>query len=342
MRAAFCPAPGRIEVREVPRPDPAPGEVVVRVRACGICGSDLHWYGGGAPAPRVCPGHEIAGEVAACGAGVAGVRAGDRVAIEPLLTCGTCRYCRAGQRQLCVRLRIAGMHRPGGLAEFVAVPAETLFAVPDALDWPQAALAEPTAVAVHAVRLAAVSAGQRVLVLGAGSIGLLALIAARAAGAAEVWITARHPHQAALASRFGAARVFAADADGSAALGAASGEADIDVVLETVGGTAATLTDAVRCVRPGGTVVVLGVFTAAPTLPATLLLVKEVRLVGAMTYDRTEAEPDFACALRLLVEERERLAPLITHRVPLDRAADAFATAADKRAGAVKVCVIPD
>src|SRR5690606_9327645 len=121
-------------------------------------------------------------------------------------------------------------------------------------------------------------------VLGAGSIGLLAVLAARDAGAGEIWITARHPHQAALATALGASRVFAADADGSAALAAASAAEPVDAVLETVGGAATTLADAVRCVRPGGTVVVLGVFTTAPALPAIELLVKEVRLVGAMTY----------------------------------------------------------
>lgn len=338
MRAAFCPAAGHIEVREVPRPEPAPGGVVVCVRACGICGSDLHWYGGAAPPPRVCPGHEIAGEVAACGAGVTAVRDGDRVAVEPLVTCGECRACRAGARQLCPRLRILGMHRAGGLAEFVAVPAEALFAVPPGLDWPHAALAEPAAVAVHAVRLGDVSVGQRVLVLGAGAIGLLATAAACAAGA-EVWCTARYPHQAALAGRLGAARVFAADAEGEAALQAAVANEAVDAVLETVGGTADTLAEAIRLVRPGGRVVVLGVFTHSPPLPATLLLVKEVRLIGSMTYDRTQPEPDFARALRLLAETRALTAALVTHVLPLERAAEAFATAADKRAGAVKVSV---
>ncbi|MGH7785222.1 MAG: zinc-dependent alcohol dehydrogenase, partial [Candidatus Binatia bacterium] len=173
MRAAFCPAAGTIALREVAAPEPGPGEVVVRVRACGICGSDLHWFLGSLRPPHVCPGHEIAGEIAALGAGVAGWHAGDRVAVEPLVACGICRYCRAGQPQLCRTMQIIGQQQPGGLAELVAVPAGALFAVPAGLSWPIAALAEPTAVCVHAYRLAALPAGARVLILGAGSVGLL-------------------------------------------------------------------------------------------------------------------------------------------------------------------------
>jgi 2-desacetyl-2-hydroxyethyl bacteriochlorophyllide A dehydrogenase len=340
MQAAFCPAPGRLELRHVAPPDPAAGEVVLRVRACGICGSDLHWFAGGARPPAVCPGHELAGEVVACGAGVSAAAAGARVTAEPMATCGRCRWCRGGQMQLCRQLAIAGMHRPGGFAEHIALPAAMLHPLPDALDWPLAAMSEPTAVAVHAVRLAAIGAGQRVLILGAGAIGILAVAAARAAGA-EVWITARHAHQAAAAQRLGAARVFATDAAATAERQALCEAQDVDAVLETVGGVADTLGDAVRCVRPGGTVVMLGVFTAPPPLPATRLLMKEVRLVGAMMYDRTGPRSDFATAIALLAARCAELAPLVTHTFPLAAIQDAFATAADKRSGAIKVSVLP-
>ncbi|MDX2167986.1 MAG: alcohol dehydrogenase catalytic domain-containing protein [Deltaproteobacteria bacterium] len=325
----------------MPAPSPDADEVILAPRACGICGSDLHWYlGHGAP-PRVCPGHEIVGEVVACGEAVRGVHAGDRVAVEPMAVCGRCRECRAGRPQLCARLRILGMQRDGGLAERVAVPAAALFALPAELDWELAALTEPTAVAVHAARLAGIGPGQRVLVLGAGSVGLLCTLAARAAGAAEVWITARHPQQAGLASQLGAQRVFAASPAADVERRALAREQPIDVVLETVGGTAPTLADAIDCVRPGGVVAMLGVFTAPPLLPATTLLVKEARLVGSMMYDRRGVPVDFAAALGLLVSSRQQVAPLITHRFPLASVSDAFAAAADKSAGAVKVLVTP-
>lgn len=341
MQAAFCPAPGRLELRDVAPPDPVAGEVVLRVCACGICGSDLHWFTGGSRPPAVCPGHEIAGEVVACGAGVTGIVEGARVTAEPMATCGRCRWCRAGTPQLCRRLRVAGMHRPGGFAERIALPAAMLHPLPAELDWPIAALSEPMAVAVHAARLAAIGAGQRVLILGAGAIGLLCVVAARAAGAAEVWITARHPHQAAAAQRLGATRVFATDAAADEARRALSREQDVDAVLETVGGVADTLADALHCVRPGGTVVMLGVFTAPPPLPATTLLMKEVRLVGSVMYDRAAPRSDFAAAIDLLAAGRDAIAPLVTHQFSLTDVQPAFETAADKRSGAIKVSVLP-
>ncbi|MEO8601425.1 MAG: alcohol dehydrogenase catalytic domain-containing protein [bacterium] len=339
MRAAFCSAARRIDVRAVAVPQARSDEVVVRVRACGICGSDLHWFTGHGRPPRVCPGHEIAGEVVGLGDAVTTWREGDRVAIEPMAVCGVCRYCRADMPQLCVRLRIFGMHLNGGLAERIAVPASALFALPDGMDWAVAALAEPLAVAVHALRLAAIDAGQRVLVLGSGSVGLLGVLAARAAGAAEVWITARYPHQAQQARELGATRVFATTAEADAERRGLAGEHAVDAVIETVGGSADTIADALHCVRPAGTVVVLGVFTGSPPLPATTLLVKEARLVGSMMYDRRTVPVDFAAAIALLADHTERIAPLVTHRFGLDDVQRAFETAADKSSGAIKVCV---
>jgi L-iditol 2-dehydrogenase len=311
------------------------------VRACGICGSDLHWFQGGLPPPPVCPGHEIAGEVVARGAGVRAVREGDRVAVEPMVVCRECRYCRGGTPQLCARLRVLGMRRPGGFADLVAVPEYALFRLPATLDFALGALTEPTAVCVHAVRLAGVSIGARVLVLGAGAVGLLSVLAARAAGAADVLISARHPHQAEMARRLGAARVFAATQAGERERAAYAADHPIDAVIETVGGAADTIADAVVAVRPGGVVAVLGVFATAPALPALLLIGKEVRIVGSLMYDRAAPRADFDVALDLLERQRERAAGVVTHRVGLDAIQSGFATASDKRSGAIKVSVQP-
>ncbi len=340
MRAAFSTGLGAIELREQPAPEPRAGEVVVRVRNCGVCGSDLHWFSGDMPAPGVCPGHEIAGEVIALGAGAGTVRLGDRVAVEPLAVCRECAYCRTGQYQLCPRLEVLGIMRPGGFAEQLAVPAYAVYPLPRDMDFELGSLAEPMAVCVHGVRLAGVTIGDRVLVLGAGTIGLLSVLAARAAGAVEVAITARHPHQAALASRLGA-RVFPATAAGEAERMAWSSDCPVDAVIETVGGTADTLADAVMAVRSGGTVAVLGVFTAPPVFPALALVVKEVRLVGSMTYGRAGGRADFDIALAVLAANAAAARELITHRFELPVIGAAFATAADKRGGAVKVTVTP-
>jgi L-iditol 2-dehydrogenase len=342
MRAAFGSVPGVIELRDVVGPDPRPGDVVVQVRACGICGSDLHWFQGGLPTPSVCPGHEIAGEVAACGGGVRGVRDGDRVTIEPLVVCRECRACRSGSPQLCPRQRVLGMHRAGGFADAVVAPAYAVFHLPRGLDdFALAALTEPTAVCVHAARLAGVSSGARVLVLGAGTVGLLSVLAARAAGAAEVLISARHPHQAEMARRCGATRVFAATGDGEREQAAYAAEHPIDAVLETVGGTADTVSAALRAVRRGGAVAVLGIFATAPALPALLLVGKEARVIGSLMYDRAGPRADFEVALDLLQARAELAASLITHRVGLEAIQSGFETAADKRNGAIKVSVLP-
>lgn len=337
MRAAFCTAPERLELREVERPSPGAGEAVVRVRSCGICGSDLHFFHGGFPPPPVCPGHEISGEVVEVGREVERVRPGDLVAVEPLVVCRECWACRTGDYQLCESFRLVGTTLDGGFAELVRAPAYALYRLPPAVDAEVGALTEPLAVAVHAVRLGGVRLGDRVLVLGGGTIGLLSLVAARAAGAAEVWITARHAHQEQAAMRLGAHRVFSGAA--GAGLTGAAHEQPIDAVIETVGGAADTLNDAIHLVRRAGTVVVLGVFTTAPAVNALALMVKEVRLVGSLTYGRPGPRTDFDVALALLAAQPETFRQLITHRFPLAEISRGFATAADKRSGSIKVAI---
>lgn len=338
MRAAFCSEPGKIEVRDVPMPAPGAGEVVVRVRNCGICGSDLHFYSGHFPPPAVCPGHEISGQVAAVGPGVRHLRPGDPVVVEPLVTCQQCNFCRSGNYQLCPDLRVLGNMADGGFADYVQVPAYAVYRVPATLDFAVAALAEPLAVAVHGLRLAPMVPGDRVLVLGAGTIGLLSVAAASRSGASQVWVTARYPHQAAAALRLGATRVFTGT-NASTELFAAASEQAPDVVVETVGGQANTLEEALPLVRRGGSIVVLGLFHSMPALNGILLVVKEIHLVGSMTYGRTLAGADFERALHLLAAHHQEFASIVTHRFPLDDIATAFATAADKHSGAIKVSV---
>jgi L-iditol 2-dehydrogenase len=339
MRAAFCTAARTVEIKEVPTPTAEPDGVVVRVRHCGICGSDLHWYVGEFPPPSVCPGHEIAGEVVEVGRDVEGLATGDAVAVEPLVVCRECVYCRTGNYQLCRSFNVLGLSRPGGLAEYVSVPAYATYRLPSGMDHEIASLTEPTAVCVHGVRLAGVTLGDRVLVLGAGTIGLLSILAARAAGAAEVAVTARYAHQADMARQLGAARVFGTDSAGDRERSAWAADCPVDVVIETVGGSANTINDAIDSVRPAGTVAVLGIFTNPPACAAVPLVVKEVRLVGSLTYGRSGPRTDFDVALHLLSTEAARVRSLITHRFELQAAAAAFATAADKSQGVIKVTI---
>jgi len=331
MKAAFLTGKHTIELREVEDPQPGPGEVLIRVRACGICGSDLHFYHGTFPAASsVPPGHEYAGEVAALGDGVSGFVLGDRVAVEPLQYCRACTYCRTGQYHLC-RKRVLIGSAPGGMAEYVPVPAYGLYRLPESLDFEMGALTEPLAVAVHGLHIVNLAMGDKVLVMGSGTIGLLSVLAARAAGAGEITATYRHDHQAEAALAAGATRVVK---DGET--GGLEREG-IDVIVETVGGVAPTLSQALGIVRPGGRISVLGLFTQPSQINALGLMLKEARIVGGITYCRPGQHSDFDVALRILAADPERARAIITHRFPLDDTSRAFETASDKSSGCLKV-----
>ena len=369
MRAGVYRGPGEVAVAERALPEPGPGEVRLRITACGLCGTDLHLVH--SPKPIIEPGsimgHEMAGVVDDLGAGVSGFEAGEPVVVEPLASCGDCDPCREGRDSICRKLELYGMRRPGGFADAVVVPAHRLYRVPGALSPSLAALAEPFAVAVHGLRLADVpgSAGAlpapgaarvgapafrpatgggalegpplagRLLVLGAGAIGLAVVAVTRAWGFGHVAITARHPHQAEAAKRLGAHEVLEAgspeDLTGY----------DADLVVETVGGLADTMTAAGIALAPGGTICVLGVFMGLLTLDPLVLLGKEARLQWSNCYSRRPGEADFAEAVDLLVAGGSGFDSLLTHQVPLDEIERAFEIAGDKRSGAVKVTVIP-
>lgn len=332
MLAAFCTARETVTVRETGAPKPAPGEVILRIRACGICGTDLHFYRGEFPATSVSPGHEFAGEVAEVGEGVTRVAVGDRVACEPIPRCGKCNYCTSGRYHLCRKRVMTGTESAGALSEYLAMPEYTLYKLPDSLDFEVAAMAEPLAVCLHGLHVVGLRAGERVLVLGAGTIGLMATLAAASAGA-EVITTYRHDHQAEAALRLGATRVVR---DSETAGLEREG---IDVVAETVGGHGETLQQAMGLVRPGGRVSLLGVFTRPVPYNALAAVLKEVTVAGAIVYCRPGVRSDFDVALSILDRNQERARSVITHRFPLAEAAQAFATAADKSTKSLKVQV---
>jgi L-iditol 2-dehydrogenase len=334
MLAAYSGGKGKIEVREAPVPSPGPGEVLLRVRACGICGSDLHFYRGELPMPpTVSPGHEFAGEVVEVGDGVEGFGPGRRVVAEPLRVCRRCSHCRTGNHQLCPRRVLLGTFAPGGLAEYVCVPDYTLYPLPDALDFELGALVEPLAVVVHGLHLVDLAFGDRVAILGCGTIGVMTALAARALGAAEIAVTYRYEHQARAALAAGATRAVPANDVSSLST------EKPDVVVETVGGHADTLGQAVGLVRPGGRVSILGLFTGPVQVNALAMMLNEVRTAGAITYCRSRRLTDFEAALRIIEADPERARGIITHRFPLSDAAEAFATAADKSSGSLKVQV---
>jgi 2-desacetyl-2-hydroxyethyl bacteriochlorophyllide A dehydrogenase len=230
---------------------------------------------------------------------------------------------------------------PGGFAEYAVVPASGAFAVCEEATPAVAALAEPLAVAVHGIRRGGLEKGQRVLVLGAGAVGLTTLLSARAAGAGEVWMSARHENQAEIAMSLGAHRVLREEEATPEALGPLGMSTDFDLVVESVGGTADTVRAACAAVRPSGTVTVLGVFMAPVSIDPMPALLKEVNIAWSNCYHHpSDEQADFAAATQLIADQHELLERLTTHQYPLSRIEEAFATAGNKRSGAIKVSVI--
>lgn len=286
----------------------------VRVRSAGICGSDLHMLDGGWPIHGV-PGHEIAGELSN----------GTAVAIEPVIGCGTCRECRRGEPNLCATQleRFIGIGRDGGMAEELVVPEACLVRLPRGASVRDACLVEPLAVAVHGLRKAGLASGMRVAVVGGGAIGLCAVAASTLPGV-EVALLARHEAQRAAGERLGAR--------------AASG--DYDLVIDCAG-TGTALADACRLARPGGTLLLLASYWDGFQPPGMALCMKEIRIVPSFMYSRGEHGRDVDAAAALLARNPEIAATLITHRLPLDAAREAFALARDRKAGAIKVVLTP-
>ena len=335
MKAAVWNDTGSLDVVGTSVAEPEPGWTRLAVAACGICGSDLHGFrhaGGGTVGHQ--PGHEVAGYVDRTTDPA--LDEGRLYALEPLISCGECRPCRAGFFNRCRARALVGAGAPGGLAEAVLVPNARLHALPRGFDRNLAALAEPLAVGVRGMRLGNVD-GKSVGIIGAGTIGLLCITAAIAAGAREVFITARHPHQADLARYLGADDVFAE----SGQLAAAAGVEGIDVVVETVGGKADTLIEAASIAAPGGVIVKLGVFVGNTPIPSMMFLDKELTLAASLCYATDVERGDFAVATDLLAEKGAFLEPVITHRFSLGDVNKAFETALDKSSRSIKVQVSP-
>jgi threonine dehydrogenase-like Zn-dependent dehydrogenase len=278
---------------EVPRPEPGPGEVLIRVRAVGVCGSELGGYLGQNTlrVPPLVMGHEFAGEIAALGPGAAGPL-GARVVVNPLLACGACPTCARGAPNLCPRRSLIGAHRPGAFAEYVAVPEAALHPLPPGVDWVQGSLAEPLACGVRAVARAEVPSGAPLVVLGAGPMGLVATVAARARGLGEVVVADPNPRRLAVVRAIGAVGLTPEEL---APWLHARWPDGVPVVLDAVG-SGATRRLALRTVAPGGRVVALGLHEHESPVPVGDLVRGEVALVGTFAY----APEDFAQALALL------------------------------------------
>src|SRR5436309_281134 len=339
MRAAVLHAAKDLRIEEVAAPPLGPHDVEVRIEAGGICGSDLHYYfDGGFGTVRLKEpmilGHEIAGMISRVGAEVAGVKPGQRVAVNPSRPCGQCRYCQEGKQNHCLDMRFYGSamrfpHVQGGFREVLVCDEAQAVAVPASMSAAQAAFAEPFAVCLHAVNRAGPLLGKRVLVTGAGPIGALTVIAARRAGALEIVATDVADAPLAAARKAGAdAAVNVSEPDALARYGADKGY--FDVMFEA-SGNAQALAGGLAVVRPTGIVVQIGIAGHEMTLPMNVVVAKEIELRGTFRFHE-----EFALAVALIGGGLVEVMPLLTATVPLAEANDAFALAAD-RSRAMKV-----
>ncbi|XID92199.1 zinc-binding dehydrogenase [Paenibacillaceae bacterium WGS1546] len=292
MGALVYEGPREMNMRGVPIPAPAQDEVLIRVAKVGICGSELSGYLGhnSLRKPPLIMGHEFTGTVAAAGRSVAELQPGDRVAVNPLISCRVCRSCREGRSQLCETRRIVGIHRPGAFAEYTTVPASNVHRLPNSVTLDAGTLAEPLACAVHAARLAELDPADRLLIYGGGPIGLLLLQAARRFGLSSVVLAELNPHRRKIAEELGAIAV-----SGEEELLAAMPEGGFDVVADAVGVGATRMRGALHA-RAGGRVVFSGLHEADSALPVNVIIRNELKLRGAFCYD----ERDFETALEWL------------------------------------------
>ena len=335
MLAGVMTKTREIRFEKWPVPVPGPGEVLVQIRTVGICGSDVHWYadgklGGATVTEPLVLGHEAAGVVAQVGPDVTALSPGDRVCLEPGVPCGKCDYCRSGRYNVCRGVRFLGTPRGGtvhgAFREYVTHPAAYTFKLPEGVDLESGALVEPFSIGIHSCRQAGVTLGQRVLIYGAGPIGLATLLAARAAGAGEVWVTEPREDRLELARNLGATTAVSSSEDVPSSA--------FDVVFECAGVPTALL-DCPRTVGPSGIVTMVGTHLEIDR-PVDLiaLMLKEARLTTVWRYVNT-----YPTALNLLATGQVDVHPLITHRFPFSKLPEAMEFAREGRPGTVKVMV---
>ncbi len=335
LRAALITRPYEVKVIERDIPEVKENEVLISVRACGICGSDLHIYRGRHPfvkEPRI-PGHEFSGIV------VEGdeYSKGERVTVEPLIPCGKCELCRRGEYNVCRSLKVLGVHVDGAMAEYVKVPKSRVFKLPKSLGFEEGALVEPLAVAVHVVKRAGIKLGDDVFIIGAGPIGLLILQVAKAVGARRIFISDVIDYRLDVAEKLGADYIINPTRDDVIqTIASLTKYRGIDVTIE-VAGARDTLYQALKVTRPHGKVVVVGFFEDEIVgVSATDIVAKELYIVGSRVYWH-----DFPVALELMSTRTIDVKKIITHKLPLSMAKRAFEIADKKEENALKVLVFP-
>jgi 6-hydroxycyclohex-1-ene-1-carbonyl-CoA dehydrogenase len=337
--AVFYAAHEPMRIEDVPTPQPRAGEILIRVAGCGVCHTDLHYLDHGTPTfkqPPVILGHEIAGTVAALGAGVTTLKETDRVLVPAVLSCGHCTLCRTGRENICENSQMLGNHIDGGYAEYVAVPAKDVFRMPDDVPLVEGSvIADAVTTPFHAVvRRGKVAAGDWVIVFGCGGVGLSLVQVAAAVGARVIAVDVKDA-KLETARRFGATATLnpAAVPRLDKAVRALSG-GGVDVAFEAVG-KATAQEAALNCLKTGGRLVLVGYSPETLPLNAGRVMFRELDIMGSLGCRPV----DYPRAIELVRQGKVRLADMVTHRFPLDRIGEAMDTL---RAGdAIRIVVTP-
>jgi L-iditol 2-dehydrogenase len=321
----------KLEIEPMPEPEIGPDDVLIRVRACGICGSDVHGLDGstGRRIPPLVMGHEAAGEVAAVGANVGDLHAGDRVTFDSTIYCGHCFYCARGEVNLCDNRQVMGVspgpyRRHGAFAEFVAVPRRIVYRLPDALSYEHAAMIEAVSVAMHAVNLTPVHLGDTAVVIGSGMIGVLTIQALRASGCARVIAIDPDEGRLALARQVGATETMTTPA-----------ALDADLAIECVGNQAAVRA-AISAVRKGGSVTLVGNVKPTVELPLQEVVSRQIRLQGSCA-----SNGEYPAAIALMAQGIIRVDSLISAVAPLAEGAEWFGRLYRREPNLMKVILRP-
>ncbi|MGB9765572.1 MAG: zinc-dependent alcohol dehydrogenase [Candidatus Saccharicenans sp.] len=329
--------PEKIEIREVRQPRPAAGEVLLKIKRIGICGSDIHAYYGKHPYIK-CPivqGHEFSAEVAELGPGVSKFKIGERVTVRPQLTCGQCYQCRHGNYHICENLKVIGCQAEGAAQEFLAVPQEIVVKLPDSINDDLGAMVEPLAVGVHAVGRLSELKGRNILILGAGPIGNLTAQAAKALGASSVMIADISDIRLEIARKCGVdIAVNNLKQDLAKEIKDRYGEAKADAIFECVG-SEKTVELAINLARKGSEIIVVGVFEEKPVVDFGLIQDRELRVIGSLMYKKE----DYDTAISLIESKKVQLEPLISRHFSLRQYAEAYKYIENNREKTMKVLI---
>jgi L-iditol 2-dehydrogenase len=341
MKALLLSQYRHLELTDTPVPLLEADEVLMRVAACGICGSDVHGYDGssGRRIPPIVMGHEAAGTVEAVGERVIGLAVGERITVDSTVYCGECANCLRGDINLCDRRQVLGVscgdyRRAGAFAEFVAVPARIVHRLPDNLPYAEAALLEAVAVALHAVSLVPIPTGSMALVIGAGTIGLLLQQALRVAGCSRVFVADVDPTRLKLSQELGATETLSANDLVQQILDRTNG-IGVDIAVEAVG-KSETVNAAIDSVRKGGSVILVGNISPEVTLPLQKVVTRQIRVQGSCA-----SAGEYPRAIELISSGQIRVKPLITAVAPLEQGPQWFERLYSREPNLMKVVLAP-